>query len=62
MVGEERAVWRKSQKYLSGPMNLLLNTKLHVHKVKVHEARQTILRAPAGLRGTLIGDSKEVTL
>ena len=42
MVGEERAVWRKSSRNIcKGIRNLLLNTKLHVHKVKVHEARQT---------------------
>lgn len=50
-------------------VSLLLNTKLYMYKVKVHEARQTIqelyaevLRAHAGLRDTFIGDSKEVTL
>ena len=50
-------------------VSLLLNTKLYMYKVKVHETRQTIqelyakvLRAHAGLRDTFIGDSKEVTL
>ena len=42
MVGEERAVWRKSSRNIcKGIWNLLLNTKLHVHKIKVHEVRQT---------------------